>query len=420
MHEPHAEPLAGGSLIRRVMRNPKLLWLWIGETISIVGDEFFNLTVVWVVYTASGSTLQTALVQVIWHLSDVLLAPVAGVFADRWSRRGILVAANLSAAAVVGVVAAVAARGAISVPLALVAVFLLNCATTFVHPARTSMLPEIVGRDLLTAAVGLFTTVRQTAALIGAALAGIVVAAVGAVWALAMDATSFVIVAVCIIAARLPGRVAHPLTHGARRPRLGAEVRAGWCAISGQPTVKALVWLGVLLNVTSFLGPLYPALVEQRLNAGAAAYGMINAASISGALAAGVVAGLLERAVGVGRVVIGGWLLAGVCTAALAASPYLILTAALSAVGTWGLTIGGIASGALGTLLIPEEYRGRAAGITRSLSVAAIPFSSLLGGWLADRIGVVPLFIAGGLWIGGVAGLAWTNALVRSARLDAD
>ena len=194
-----------------------------------------------------------------------------------------------------------------------------------------------------------------------------------------------------------------------------AERRRAGLAISAEPTVTALVWLGVLLTIASIAGPLYPALVEQRHNAGASAYGVSTAASISGALVAGVVAGLLERAVGVGRVVIDGWLLASGCPAAVAASAWLPLTATRAAVGTWGMTVGGMASGVLGTLLIPERYRGRAAMITRSPSVAAIPLSSLLAGWLADQVGIVPLFVAGGLWIGGVAGLAWTNAAVRSA-----
>jgi MFS family permease len=365
--------------------------------------------------------LQTALVQVVWHLSDILFGPVAGVLADRLDRRRIMIVTNLLAAAVVGAMAALmVVQGHLVSVVALIAVFLLNSLTTFLRPARTAILPVVVGHDLLAVALGWFRTASQVATLLGSALAGMAIAVVGAAWAVVIDALSFVVVAVAIAVAPLPRRETRPAVIQERSSFLRSflsEIRDGWRAIAGQPVVKALVWLGMLSNVASFLGPLYPALVRERLHADAAAYGAIEAAAVVGGMAGGAVAGLLERRLGAGRVYVAGQGLAGIGTLGIAASTWLPLTLLLEAALVFGITVGAVAMSAVTVVLVPEDYRGRVAGITTSLAVVVIPISTLIGGWLADVVGVAPLFAVGGAWLLGVAALAWSNPYVRTARI---
>lgn len=414
------EPARESPSYRRLLGNRTLMLLWGGETVSIFGDAFFNLAVLWVVYTGSSSAFQTALVGVVWHLSDIMFGPLAGVLADRLDRKRMMVVTNLGAAAVVGAVAVVVTGGYLSPLVALAAVFSLNSLTTFLKPARASVMPEVVGRDLLATASGLFSTVRNAAAFLGNALAGIAVALVGAAWALVIDAASFVFVAACIAVARLPGRAVRSPSSG-ERPNLlrgfGGELADGWRAIADRPVMRAMVWLGVLVNVPSFLGPMYPALVDQRLRAGAAAYGVIAAAAVIGGMAGGTLAGPMERRLGAGRVLAAGWGLAGLSTLGIAASTSVPLTAFLEGALVFGLTAGNVSMGALTVVLIPEDYRGRVFGITGSLSVLAIPVSTLAAGWLADLVGVVPLFAVGGVWVLATAGLAWSISHVRTARI---
>ena len=230
------------------------------------------------------------------------------------------------------------------------------------------------------------------------------------------DALSFLFAALAIAVAPLPVRttLSSPLV---QRPSLLREVVDGWRAIADLPVVQALVWLSVLINVTSFIGPLLPALVSQRLQGGAAAYGTLEAMGIIGAIAGGALAGLLERHLGAGRLLAAGWGCAGICTVGMAASTSLPLTAALEATLAFGLTVGGVSSVALTQALSPENYRGRVAGITAGFGVIAIPLSALTGGWLADMLGAAPLFAVGGAWTLSVAGLAWSNPHIRTARI---
>lgn len=418
MATPARSP-AHGSLYLRVLRNRTVLVLGSGQSISTMGDTFFNLAIMWIVYTQSGSALQTSLIQVVWQLDRIIIGPVAGLLADRAERKRIVVVANLLAAGVVGALATLMAeRGQAPSAAIFLAVFLLNSLNTVAGPARVALLPEIVERDLLATTSGLFSTVGSIASLCGSALAGIVVAAVGAAWAVAGDAASFLLAALVVALAPLPARRHQPaLTSDQTRSSFLWEIRDGWRVIMEQPVLRALVWLSMLINMAAFLGPLYPALVSQQLHGAAVALGVIEAAGVVGGIIGGAVAGPLERRVGAGPLLISGWGMAGGCTVGMAASSWLPLTAALEAAVVFGLTAGSVAMGAVTQMLVPERYRGRVWGLSGSVAVMSIPLSSLLGGWLTDSVGVAPLFATGGIVMMGVAALAQSNHHVRTARV---
>lgn len=402
------------TLYWRLLQNPSLLLLWSGETVSVFGDEFFLLAATWVVYIQSNSILQTALIQVVWHLDRLIFSPLAGVLADRWNRKWMMVVTNLFSALVVGALAAWFALKGPFTPVAIFAtVFLLNSLATFYAPASLAVLPEMVGKDALTTTSGLFSTAFQLVSIAGSALAGVVIASFGTMWALIIDAITFVYAMVAIRLAQIPQAPIEPR----KQNSLHRDFLDGWNVLAGLPVVWALTWLGVFLNVAAFMGPLYPALVRQQLHGDAAVLGLVATLSGIGALCAGVCAGPLERAFGGGRLTAAAWSLAGISILGMAFSTIIPLTAFLEAVRAFGITIGSISSSALMQGQLPQEYRGRGVGIIRWVSVVAIPLSALLGGWLADRLGVGTLFAVGGAWILGISAVAWFNRHLRKAHL---
>ncbi len=408
---------------RRLSRNSSFALLLSGQTVSYFGDAFFNLAVMWVVWSETQSTLQTAIIQAIWHLPDIIFAPLAGVLADRWDRKAIMVKTNLAAAAVVAAVALlVALIGHLPPIIAFVAIFKLNSLTTFMSPARASVMPSVVGRDLLTTAQGLFSTARETASLVGSAAGGLLIAAAGAVWALAVDAASFLFVALCITLARLPGREAPASASSEPHFRFTAksvvrDLREGWQTATGLPVVWALLWLSVCINIASFLGPLWPALVQERLGGGAGAFGLLLAAAAAGGMCGGLVAGPLERRLGAGRILAAGWSLAGLCTLGIAVSTWLPVTIVLEFAETASLTASMVASGAITIASVPEAFRGRIFGVFRSMAVVLIPVSALGGGWIAEFVEIWVMFTAGGVLVLALALAAWANPHVRTARI---
>jgi MFS transporter, DHA3 family, macrolide efflux protein len=403
-------------LILRLLRNRAWTLLWGGKAISTMGDVFFNLAVMWVVYAQSGSALQTAFVQVIWQVSSVIFGPLAGSWADLKDRKRIMVGANLLAGmVVVGVALTILLQRQILLWEIYVAVFVLNSLNTFLAPATFSVLPEIVEKDLLVTSSGWFATAQQVTGFIGSALAGGVIALVGMIGSVLIDAASFFLAAFSVVLAPLPNR--SNISDEQKKTSMWRAFLEGWRAMQNQPVIKTLVWLAALANVVSFMGPLMPALVHLRLHGGAATYGLLDAVSIIGGVAGGLLAGGLGRRLGVGRQLALSWAAEGLCILGLAFSTALPLAILFQILFAFSCTLGNVVLIALLQSIIPGEFRGRIFATAAGLSVLIIPFSALAGGWLADRFGPAPLFAFAGIWLIGLAAVAWTNHQIRTASL---
>ena len=376
-----------------ILTNRSLRRLYSGEFLSHFGDALFNLAVMWSIYSHTKSALMTSLVQVVWQLSDAIAGPIAGVVANRWDRKTIMITTTILSAATVTTFALVTAMLGIRIYIALLAIFLMNFWTTFFRPARASVLPEIINTSMYTITVGWFSTGRMVASLIGSAVGGIIVAALGIIWTLIVDAVSFVVLALAIRSVNLPPHAQSP---NSERRSMWTELSKGWNTIVSHPIVRPIVFTSMIVNIASFLSPLYPQLVVERLDGNAAAYGMIGAASALASILAGVAVGSLDLRFGTGKLTSFSWIGAGLCTAVVGVSTSMPLTLLFDGLVAFFLTVGGITSGALSTLLIPAQFRGRTFGIIQSMAVLSIPPSAILGGWAADRFGVMPLFVFGG------------------------
>jgi MFS transporter, DHA3 family, macrolide efflux protein len=406
-----------------LVKNKTLMYLWTGKTVSNIGDTFFDLAVMWVVYAQSGSVLQSAIVGMMSHLSAIIFSPIAGAVADRFDRKTIMWSTNVLSAVVVGAVAyAYFTFGHIPLIVAALSIFLLIALGTFINPAEASVMPEIVGKSHLSTAYGIFSTITQSATLLGQALAGFVIAGFGAGWALSGDAISFFFVAGCIALAKIPKRtVAHPASVKSTSGKKGSfwgDIKSGWQYTKTNPTIYALLWLAMLINVISYLGPLFPALVSDQLKSGAAAYGMIEAASVVGAMVGGVMTGYFDRRFKTGHLMGVTLLLSGFCPLGIAMSTSVILTIILVFILTFFTQLASILMMSAQLALVAEEYRGRVFGISRSFVMAAMPISTLIAGYLGDIIGVSILFTFAGFWVIGISCLALLNPHTRNIEID--
>lgn len=242
---------------KRLLHNRAFMLLSSGQAISTTGDAFFNLAVLWVIYTESGSAFQTAIIQVLWHLSNILLAPLAGVIADRGNRRLIMVLANMLSAGIVGLLAAfMHVQGHFFAIIVFTTVFLLNSFNTFFSPAQFVTILDVVDRDLTATTLGVFSTIKDVSMLVGSSAAGVVIALVGASCAILADACSFLLAAFAVAIVPLPKATKAPdASLPQKQQSLLCDFIDGLRAIKGHPVIQGLIWLVVLLNVTSFLGP---------------------------------------------------------------------------------------------------------------------------------------------------------------------
>jgi len=403
----------------KLLSNKSLLSIWSGQTFSIIGDAFFDLAIMWVVYSQSQSIFLSSLVGVLFHLSSALLSPIAGVLADRFDRKKMIIITNILSAFVVLIVSlTVFIMGYLPTFVALLAIVLLNGLTAFLYPAESSILPDIVGPNLLSSAYGMFTTISNSAALIGSAVAGLFIAGVGAGWAFSIDSLSFIIVAFFIAVAKIPKRQIDPnLSLERKKSSFWIDMVNGWNYIKGFPIMKSFVWLTLLSNIPSFIGSLYPPLVAQQLNGEAGTLGFLEAAGVIGAIFGGIIVGSFERRFGSGRLIVFFWFVVGLCTIGIGLSTSTFLSLVLLFLRTLSTTMASVCIFTVQMALISENFRGRVNGVMRSFAVIAIPISTLIAGGLGEIVGITTLFIISGIWSIGVGFLALTNSHIRKVKV---
>src|SRR6478752_4650303 len=229
-------PQRGGVLKLRDFR-----LLFIGQAVSVVGEEIFPIAATISVLNAGGDALDVGLVLGSRWLAVVSFALIGGVWADRLSRRAVMIGSDL--VALVGVLALALAPGTPHIAFVAAMVFVVGASEAFFRPAETALLPSLVPADQLTSANSLIAVSFRTAAVVGPGIGGLFVAA------FSVHAAYFVIVvALAVSATSLYLLHEPPRTIGDRSQSFVGEIREGWHALKAQPWAVA-----VILGATLFL-----------------------------------------------------------------------------------------------------------------------------------------------------------------------
>jgi MFS family permease len=362
-----------------------------GQAVSLVGTWMQSVAQGWLVYRLTSSSELLGLVGFVSQLPVSLFGVWAGSLADRLPRRKVVLATQLNALTQATILAALTFSGAVRPWHVVALAFMLGLSHAFEIPARQALLGDISGADVPNA-VALNSTIVNLARVLGPALAGLLVAAVGEAWCFALNALSFVGTIAALLAMRLEERpIAAP-------PSRRAHLAEGLGYAARTAHIRALF---LLLAASSLLAlpytTLLPALVRDVLGGDARTLGVLQGSAGAGALA-GAILLLLRRGLGgLGRqVAIGATLLgAGVAAASLTRSTAGCAIAL--AVAGFGQITQVAGSMTLVQSLAPPELRGRLIGVFSTLFVGVTPFGALAGGVVAGQVGVRPVLLAGPL-----------------------
>jgi MFS family permease len=382
--------------IMRPLKIRDFALLWMGMSISLFGDGIYFVAIAWQVYELENTPAALSIVGAASTLPLVLFVLIGGVVSDRFDRRKVLIASDV----VRGV--AIAAMGFLSITgllelwhvIALVAVY--GTGDALFGPAFGSIVPDVVPQHLLVEANAIDQFMRPFAfRLAGPALGGLIIAAVGVGWAFIIDALTFVASAVAV-GLMTP----KPLIARAKTTVKGAFADVA----EGFRFVRAHTWLWGTLAAAAFsllvyMGPmqvLVPFIVKNKLGGGAADLGYVYAAGgIGSVLTAFFIgqAGLPRKHITFMYV---GWALAvgGPLGFALCTEVWHALFVSFA---QWsGVTMGLIVWMTLLHRLVPGELLGRVTSFDWQMSVALVPVSFVLTGWVADRIGTDETLLWGG------------------------
>ncbi|RPH33245.1 MAG: MFS transporter, partial [Chloroflexi bacterium] len=294
--------------------------LFIGETISLLGDHFHFIALAWLTLEITGSGLALGTVLLVAGLPRAVLVLVGGVAADRFSPRTIMLASNSIRALIVGVLTLMIVTGTVELWMLYILAFLFGAVDAFFWPAQGAIVPMLVDEDQLPGANGLMQGSQQLTGLIGPALAGILVATVGTAWAFGIDAVSFAIASLAL-ALIVGGR--RRTVIGEHQPSVLRTIRSGLSYAWRDPGIRSLILLSTVLNF-AINGPISVGIAwmaNNQFEDGAQAFGFILAAFGAGALAGAIVAGSMGAVRELGWLTVIGAVVMGIALALVAIAP---------------------------------------------------------------------------------------------------
>ena len=390
-------------MLNLLRRRPELRRLFAAHAVSRAGDAFNSVALVVLVYRLTGSGLGVAATVAFEVAPVLLLGPAAGLVADRFPRRTVMVAADLLRAALAVLLAVYSDNVAVAYGVA----FGLSVGAIAFNPAASSVTPEVVEGDELVDANTALWTVAVAAQVVLAPLAGLLVAWAGPSLAFGVNAASYGFSAALLLrlaAGRTPADVA---------VRGWGGLVAGVQAVRSHPLLSRLAVVQVLASLSAgATGGLLVVLADEWLGVGASGFGFLLAAIGVGA-ALGPLALRPRIRASDRRWLFGPYLLRGGVDLTLASvgNP-AVAFAALGAYGV-GTSTGMIAYQATLQTEVPSELRGRAFALYDVLWNAARLASLGLGGLLADAVGIRAVYVLGGLLLLAAGAVGWSGTARR-------
>lgn len=408
-----------------------------GQAVSMQGDGLSSLALLWWIADETGSVPVATLLAMLSMLPSIVLGPFAGVFVDRYSRRTLMMVADVVRAVGAGVLAWGMLTGRLNMGLLLAVATVAGACRAFHRPALQASIVQLVPPQGLNRANSLFMTAEAGSNLLAPALGGVLVAWMGAGNVMIITAATCVIAAVTLLLAYIPplSGAAAPTasTVGESRPAQDApassapsasgagasgqgkggmlrDVAAGLSYLwNGQRMLFFMLCTFALVNFAIVpVGPLLPFIAQQRMGVDATGTGIlmsgISAGMVAGAVVMSVIGARVRRGIGV----IWGITAVGLCLAAASQMKAVPPAFAAFALVGVGVSLVNVCSNGLFQTLVPQEMQGRVFAVRGTIAQAATPLSLALVGVASATIAPHTLLLVGGVLvtIGGLLGYA--------------
>ena len=406
---------------RSLWRQGDFMKLWSGQTVSQFGDEITLLAIPLLAINILGAgPFEMGLLGVVRFLPWILFTLPAGVWVDRMRRRPILIGADVARAVLLGTIPLAFVGGWLTLAQVYVVAFLAGTLEVFFDVAYQSYLPSIVERDELVEGNSKLELSRAGSSVAGPTIAGFLVEAIRAPFAIAFDALSYLGAALFIglIRRKEAGPVPHDPAEG-RRPSMWQEARAGIGYVVSNRYLRSIAactgTANLFGNLSAAVLILYLVRTEDGLGLTPGTIGVILALGNTGVIVGALTAGRLARAIGIGPTIIVSAALAGVSAFAVPLAP--------RDDPFWVLVAGGLIAGysvvaynvnqvGLRQAITPDRMLGRMNATMRLIVWGTIPIGALIGGMLGVVLG-----LQSALWVAAVgASLSFLPVLLSPVR----
>ena len=392
-------------------RNFRLFF--IGQGISLVGTWMQNVGEGWLILTLTNSPFYVGLTAALSSLGVLLFSLYAGVIADRADKRRFIIFMQLAFMLEALTVAILVWTHVVAVWQVLLLATILGIASGFDIPMRQSFIVEMVGKDDLMNAIALNSSLFNGARVIGPAIAGFLIGAVGIAWCYFLNSVSYIAVIAGLLMMRLPPRPPRPQTASA-----WTGFREVLSYLRGDRRLRVLMMLTAILSVFGFpYISMMPVFARDVLHRGATGYGALTSSigigAVIGALGVALTSGRIRRR---GRLMLIGGTAFGVLLILFSASRALALAMALLALAGCAMIVNNSITNTMLQTTAPDHLRGRIMGFYSFVFVGMAPFGAFLFGLVAEHVGVPATLAAGGAIVALAVMIAgWAVPEIRSA-----
>jgi MFS family permease len=385
----------------RALRHRNYRLFFFGQGVSLVGTWMQTLALPWLVYLITGRAVDLGITAFAGQILTFVIAPVAGVLADRWDRRRLVIVAQILATLQAAALAALTLTGVVEVwhiiGLALFGGFIRG----FEIPTRQSFIVQMVEDHTdLPNAIALNSFLVNGARLVGPALAGGIIAVLqasgtgffGVGICFLLNAVSFVAVIAALLAMKV---TPPPMTRTPRHPM--TEMKEGFRYAWGSPPIRTML---LLLCVISLMGAPYatlmPIFAKDILSGDAGTLGLLMAATGVGAVLGAIFLASRQSVVGISRIVAIASAVFGTGLVAFSLSRDFTLSAILLAWAGSGMMIEMAGTNTFLQTIVDEHMRGRVMSFYTMAFMGMGPFGALIAGWMADWVGAPRTVLLGG------------------------
>ena len=386
----------------RALRHPNFQLFFAGQSISLIGTWMTRLATTWLVYRLTHSALLLGIVTFAGQIVSFALGPFAGVWVERLNRRKLLIWTQAAAAIQSLAMAALTLAHVITLWEIIVLTALQGLINAFDMPARQSFLIQMVeDRNDLGNAIAINSSMVNGARLIGPAIAGLLIGAVGEGWCFLIDGVSYFAVIASLLMMRIKLLDVRPSASS-----MLEQMREGWDYVRTFRPIRTILLLFSLLCLMGYpFAVLLPVFAVQVLHGGAATLGWLTGASGIGALVSAFSLALRKSIVGLTRMLQIAAAMLGAALILFGLSRNLWVSLVLMGFMGFGLMQSAAASNTIIQSLVPEDKRARVMSYYTMAFFGAAPFGSLLAGALAHRLGAPNTLIFTGAFC--VAGSLW-------------
>jgi len=356
-----------------------------GQFLSLIGTWLQMVALTWLVYKLTNSAMMLGIIGFVGQIPMFIVAPFAGVFADKWNRHKMLLITQSLALIQALVLTALVFLDIIQIWQIIVLSFILGVINAFDMPIRQAFVFDMIEdhKEDVGNAVALNSSMVNGARLIGPSIAGILIATVGEGWCFLINSISFIAVVVSLLKMRIIEEPKHE-----KDLKVIKELKEGFVySFTFGPIKHLIILLAVVSLVSTSVTLLAPIYAKEYLGGGAHTYGFLIAAYGSGALFGAMYLLNKKNVLGLGRLIIYAVIAFGISMILFSFSRIFIISSILIALAGLGTMLHIASTNTLLQTISEESKRGRVMSFYTMAFRGMSPFGSLFAGSAGSFLG---------------------------------